>query len=149
MNREPKTMKTLQIAQSGSLHPICSPARITLSRRKGWRMPPNTVKVCRPGKWGNPFHVADVLDHYDGDEDKAAADCTRSYRRWVEEGTNYCSDDAPPSIEEIQSELRGKNLACWCKAGSPCHADVLLSLANDEMRNRHLEQTPPEKETSK
>ena len=27
-------------------------------------------------------------------------------------------------------ELRGKNLACWCPLGSPCHADVLLELAN-------------------
>ena len=27
-------------------------------------------------------------------------------------------------------ELRGKNLACWCKPGSPCHADVLLEIAN-------------------
>lgn len=25
---------------------------------------------------------------------------------------------------------RGKNLACWCKLDSPCHADVLLKLAN-------------------
>jgi len=30
------------------------------------------------------------------------------------------------------SELRGKNLACWCKPGEACHADVLLALANDE-----------------
>lgn len=97
-------MKTLQIAQSGSLHPICSPARITLSRRKGWRMPPNTVKVCRPGKWGNPFHVADVLDHYDGDEDKAAADCTRSYRRWVEEGTNYCITQLPRNVRAMKAK---------------------------------------------
>jgi hypothetical protein len=28
------------------------------------------------------------------------------------------------------SDLRGKNLACWCKQGIPCHADVLLELAN-------------------
>jgi hypothetical protein len=31
-------------------------------------------------------------------------------------------------------ELRGKNLACWCKPGSPCHADVLLDLANKEQK---------------
>jgi len=30
----------------------------------------------------------------------------------------------------IAAELRGKNLACWCRIGEPCHADVLLSLAN-------------------
>ena len=33
------------------------PLRIQLSRRKGWRMPPNTVKVDRTTKWGNPFVV--------------------------------------------------------------------------------------------
>jgi hypothetical protein len=27
-------------------------------------------------------------------------------------------------------ELRGCNLACWCPIGEPCHADVLLELAN-------------------
>ena len=27
-------------------------------------------------------------------------------------------------------ELRGKNLICWCKIGAPCHADVLLEVAN-------------------
>ena len=26
--------------------------------------------------------------------------------------------------------LRGKDLACWCPPGAPCHADVLLLLAN-------------------
>jgi hypothetical protein len=28
------------------------------------------------------------------------------------------------------SELRGENLACWCKPGAPCHADILLHWAN-------------------
>ena len=27
-------------------------------------------------------------------------------------------------------ELRGHDLLCWCRAGQPCHADVLLELAN-------------------
>ncbi len=34
--------------------------------------------------------------------------------------------------ERIRAYLRGKNLACWCKLDQPCHADVLLELANDE-----------------
>lgn len=25
-------------------------------------------------------------------------------------------------------QLRGKTLVCWCKAGEPCHADVLIDL---------------------
>ena len=31
------------------------PKRIQRKRTKGWRLPPNTVCVTRPGKWGNPF----------------------------------------------------------------------------------------------
>ena len=49
-----------------------------------------------------------------------------------------------PTLREIRAELRGRNLACWCKApvydtegtivrpGDPCHADVLLEIANAE-----------------
>jgi hypothetical protein len=36
-----------------------------------------------------------------------------------------------PTDDEIKQELRGKNLACWCPEGSPCHADVLLEIANE------------------
>jgi hypothetical protein len=90
-----------------------SPARVTLSRRKGWRMPPNTVKVCRPGKWGNPFVVGK-----DGD----AQQCVDLYECLTAE---WRTEQA-----ESLNELSGKNLACWCKPGTPCHADVLLSLAN-------------------
>jgi hypothetical protein len=92
----------------------CRPRRIQLSRARGWRMPANTVKVSRgPGmKWGNPFRVG-----LDGD----AEYCVHLFRAWVE---------AEFLEGEIRRELRGKNLACWCKPGTPCHADVLLEIAN-------------------
>lgn len=100
-------------------------------------MPPNTVKVCRPGKWGNPFRAENF--HYGG-KIPAKTDkfwwngmnewMVQLYREWLETGTNFCGDAPPPTMESICEELRGKNLACWCKAGAPCHADVLLSLAN-------------------
>ena len=32
--------------------------------------------------------------------------------------------------ERLRIDLAGKNLACWCKPGEPCHADVLLEIAN-------------------
>jgi hypothetical protein len=35
--------------------------------------------------------------------------------------------------EAARLELAGKNLACWCKPGEPCHADVLLEIANAEV----------------
>ena len=89
-------------------------------------MPPNTVKVDRTTKWGNPFVIGvdgtqeECIAQYrklmDGTLPKTAMTSARSaYRRMVLEGIG---------------ELRGLDLACWCKPGSPCHADVLLELAN-------------------
>jgi hypothetical protein len=40
------------------------------------------------------------------------------------------SPGAPPSRADMRAELRGHNLACWCRPGTPCHADVLIELAN-------------------
>ena len=112
------------------------PVRVRLSRAKGWRMPPNTVSVARPSIWGNPWRVG-----VDGD----AAHCVEQYERrlrdvavaaWPkEEPWRSRAVNAPPA-ELAAAELRGKNLACWCKITShgvyqPCHADVLISLAND------------------
>ncbi|MGH6822039.1 MAG: DUF4326 domain-containing protein [Methylocella sp.] len=37
---------------------------------------------------------------------------------------------APPNLNAIRPAPRGKNLACFCKLGEPCHVDVLLELAN-------------------
>lgn len=92
------------------------PVRIQRKRTKGWRMPPNTVNVCRPGKWGNPFVVG---------EDGSAAECVEKFAMDI----GFINSRLNFGYEEIQ-ELRGKNLACWCKNGEPCHADVLLKLAN-------------------
>ena len=36
------------------------PTRIQLRRTKGWRLPPNTVVVSRPSRWGNPFLLRQV-----------------------------------------------------------------------------------------
>lgn len=49
-----------------------------------------------------------------------AKDAVRLYRGWVF-NLRSAADIA---------ELRGKNLACWCPLDQPCHADVLLELAN-------------------
>ncbi len=79
------------------------PCRIQRRRTKGWRMPANTVYVGRPTKWGNPYTRAAMVD----------------FQIWV---INNRRADL--------HELRGKNLACWCPLDKPCHADVLLELAN-------------------
>lgn len=96
---------------------MSAPVRIRLSRAKGWRMPPNTVKVDRSTQWGNDFTIADygdaetAVEMFHHDLDKFAVFHPDRYDAWI----------AP---------LRGKNLACWCQLGAPCHADVLLELAN-------------------
>lgn len=107
------------------------PERIQLKRTKGWRMPDNTVKVDRSTDWGNPFVIGESypISEDDGFSEtgetiviKNAQEAVDVFRSWIETvGWAHGLD-----VEE----LRGKNLACWCKPGTPCHADVLLELAN-------------------
>lgn len=104
------------------------PVRVQLSRRKGWRMPLSAVKVDRSTPWGNPFAVG-----VDGD----AARSVELYRMML--AGYYCIscktefDAQKAAVEHARRnirKLRGKNLACWCRPGKPCHADVLLEIAN-------------------
>jgi hypothetical protein len=90
------------------------PKRIQLSRKKGFKLPANTVNVARPSKWGNPYKV--------GVDFQTAQECVDEYRRAF-------GDDGFAKGVIDPEELRGKDLACWCGDG-PCHADVLLELAN-------------------
>jgi hypothetical protein len=107
-----------------SAHPHGSEADVTKPRRiqrkmlKGWRLPPQTVYVGRGSKWGNPF----PFEHqrYLG---KAWA--VDAYAHWL-----ATSLKGMALLRNHLHELRGKNLACWCRAGEPCHADLLLALAN-------------------
>lgn len=104
------------------------PVRVQLRRSKGWRMPPNTVSVARPGRWGNPFRIGDREP--DGGKIYDNADAVAAFETWLE----ILRDPRCPRpnfLDEIP-ELRGKNLACWCKPEDPCHADVLLEIANAE-----------------
>lgn len=90
------------------------PIRIQRKRVKGWRMPENTVYVGRGSKWGNPYRIGAF-----GPDGKPMS-AVKAIRRFAEE----------VSRRGNVSELRGKNLACWCGLDQPCHADVLLELAN-------------------
>lgn len=108
------------------------PVRVQLSRAKGWRMPPNTVKVDRSTRWGN--HIVVGEERGIGYRPWTAEDAVEQYRIDIE---NEARADRADGTEPLDlSPLRGKNLACWCKIHVngkpvPCHADVLLSLAND------------------
>lgn len=100
------------------------PKRIQRKRAKGWRMPENTVIVTRPGMFGNPYLNISA------------------FKVWIDTGyvchlllinnwaTKEMMDNQRNLILSNLPELKGKNLACWCPLDKPCHADILLELAN-------------------
>lgn len=105
------------------------PVRVQLRRTKGWRMPENTVKVDRTTRWGNPYKIGGTDHENDIVED--AADAKHAF--WMLRGEQEEAHDEGHFIQiiaDIRNELRGKNLACWCPLDQPCHADVLLEIAN-------------------
>lgn len=118
------------------------PERVQRKRVKGWRMPANTVYVGRPSVWGNHWVVVrkhgmwgTMLEFDQAPDDffpavtkeEAQQDAVDAYRNNLENG--YKGGAA-----RIARELAGKNLACWCPLDQPCHADVLLELANKETK---------------
>lgn len=106
------------------------PERIQLRRTKGWRKPDNTVVVSRPSRWGNPWTIDMYLaDYPDASEVKRRSMATSDFRGWLD-GRWDLDADWPQRDRPNVTELRGKNLACWCPLDQPCHADVLLDLAN-------------------
>ncbi len=122
------------------------PSRIQRKRTKGWRMPENTIYVGRPGVFGNvvvctphgcqrepcgccePFRCCiDVYREYVVSGIEGRPSSTGSFRYALDGMEGYPIRD---EIVRRLPELRGKNLACWCSLDKPCHADVLLELAN-------------------
>ena len=121
------------------------PKRIQLRRTKGWKLPPNTVVVSRPSKWGNPYVVG---------KDGNTISCLFQYHILL--CSVMANDENKVMRDAAQRELAGKNLACWCnvrecqKCGKNhtgrrykicplcggkvvpgmCHADELLTVAN-------------------
>ena len=99
------------------------PRRIKRQRTKGWRMPEGAVYVGRPSKWGNPYRVDGPPDALRRSSAEAAVSAFRDL---------YCGVLRPSKkwIADWLMPLRGHDLACWCPLDQPCHADVLLELAN-------------------
>jgi hypothetical protein len=87
--------------------------------------------VTRPGRWGNPFAIDDIAARYRLDREAAQAKAVAMCGEWLR-GTldPALSPGPPPTRADIRAELAGHNLACWCRSGTPCHADVLIELAN-------------------
>jgi hypothetical protein len=116
-----------------------SPQRIQRKRTRGWRMPEGVIYVGRPTKWGNPWQVGGDAQIVMRDTPKGEVQRLSLVRMWPETVVSlYRLYITHASIYDIGldakrldlSELRGKDLACWCPLSSPCHADVLLELAN-------------------
>lgn len=98
---------------------MTEPRRIQRKREKGWRMPANTIYVGRPTIFGNPF--------------EGGTDVVADYAAWL----GPYGESLFPSLKNKRywllnalPRLQGKNLCCWCRLDQPCHADVLLKLAN-------------------
>ncbi len=90
------------------------PQRFQRSRRKGARLPPSVVVVTRPTKWGNPHSL-----------ELGRAEAVRRYREDLLAGRLLIT------VADVKQQLRGADLACYCPLNEPCHADVLLEVAND------------------
>jgi len=130
---------------------MTSPIRVQRSRKKGWRMPPNTMVVSRPGIFGNPWipgNPGEVIIAGArikiGRIELTQAGAVARYRAWLagEFGTNdegtfdhpaFGFVMVPPGRAAVLAALpvlRGQNVACWCGLDEPCHGDPLLEFAN-------------------
>jgi hypothetical protein len=100
-------------------------------------MPPGAVYVGRPSRWGNPWPARPGNKH-------AASVAVAFFSAWLKfhpavEAVGYPAGGMVMRRSRILNdlwELRGRDLACWCPLDQPCHADVLLELANPEGAQR-------------
>lgn len=121
-----------------------TPQRVQMSRRHPWRTDhPDAVIVARPTRWGNPFPLADfqpgykvvtdagqVLVYLTMAPETQRALATAAFRQALAGTFRPEMVSGYPSPSEIRDALAGKDLACWCPPDQPCHADVLLEIAN-------------------
>lgn len=105
------------------------PVRIQLRRTKGWRKPEGAIVVARLSRWGNPFTFKDAES-----AGFTRKDAVTAFADWLHGNPWACGADRyeakRQAILDSLSDLRGHDLCCWCPLGSPCHADILLELAN-------------------
>jgi hypothetical protein len=94
-------------------------------------MPEGAVYVGRPTRWGNPIALVNqhaVIDQWGNtryaEPGQARGLAARLFRELLMDGRLGIDP------QDVIDELRGRDLACWCPLDQPCHADVLLELAN-------------------
>ncbi|MDQ7877352.1 DUF4326 domain-containing protein [Microbacterium sp. QXD-8] len=117
-----------------------------MSRQRPWRAEnPDAVIVSRPSRYGNPFSLtAEECEEGENGNcyvvrregrrvsvghlatvEEARAAAAREYREHL-----TSVGDLGYTVDDVRRELGGRDLACWCPLDQPCHADVLLELAN-------------------
>jgi hypothetical protein len=139
--------------------------RIQRRRTKGWRIPVGAVYVGRPSRWGNPFRIykghtsigpswslAREAWHHIPAEECLNAYVTSSTPMGPAVAIRLFSDlmgvrarDEAERLRDWLAPLAGLDLACWCPLDQPCHADVLLEIANPPApaRRAHTEGDKP------
>ena len=118
---------------------MTGPQRIQLKRVKGWRKPEGAIVVARPSKWGNPYRVqTGCQSPLRMSRMLVVAVFERDLRAAIDDPWGRAHTIQFRTIAESIHELRGRDLACWCPLDHPCHADVLLRLANP-VDNDHAE----------
>lgn len=78
-------------------------------------IPEGAVLVDRTTTWGNPYHIG-----RHGTREQVIA----KFEAWVR--------GKPEMMRLVQDCLQGRDLVCHC-APLPCHADVLLRIANEPL----------------
>lgn len=115
--------------QSGETTPL--PQRLRRRRAKGWRKPEGAVIVDRTSRFGNPFEVG-----RDGTRAQVVSQFAILMQGYIAPGHRVdlaVQEAAYWRIRHNLDLLRGRDLVCPCALdGKPCHADVLIELANVE-----------------
>lgn len=117
--------------------------RVQRKRISGFKLPANTVCVTRPSKHSNPFRLtkSGTIEFYTVNRQWARwslttgftqADIVSLFIKWRQGEIKHNLLPLPPTLEETKADLAGKNIACFCACGAPCHADYLLQIANEK-----------------
>ena len=129
----------ITIARIGILidqRPRIAPKRVQMSRKHPWRAEhPDAVIVARPSRWGNPYEVVKQFGEWGVRPpghpliEPMTASLTKAEA--ARHAVAFYRSSAVWRADEIRAALAGRDLACWCKPGDPCHGDVLLEIANE------------------
>lgn len=102
------------------------PQRIHLSRSRGAKLPPGTVVVSRPSRWGNPFNWQECQGILDST--KKANACIE-FKRWLDgKYGGYLPERRAWILSHLHLIREAKYIACWCKKDENCHGDILIEL---------------------